>query len=166
MKNSAVIFHRKTIAGIVLGICGTLATMWIYRVFLLEKTIPYNISISVTDSTLNKVNIKEAIRELDKDETVVEKLASTNKRLDDVLIFGGIIVTLLLAINVGVYVKAEDEVESHLRKNMGIVQEKMNEKLAEIEQISQKATVHLEILKQKGTQTNQTQTQVSNDNGS
>ena len=49
--------------------------------------------------------------------TIEEKLNSVNKRIDDLYIFGGIIITLLLAINVGVYVKAESDVEKHFRDN-------------------------------------------------
>jgi predicted transporter len=46
-----------------------------------------------------------------------EKIASVNKRLDDILIFGGIIITLLLGINAGVFINAERQVESYMRRN-------------------------------------------------
>lgn len=49
-----------------------------------------------------------------------EKIASVNKRIDDIAIFGGIIVTLLLAINAGVFVNAERQVESYMRRNYQI----------------------------------------------
>ncbi|MDF2380315.1 hypothetical protein JMG10_02465 [Nostoc ellipsosporum NOK] len=46
-----------------------------------------------------------------------EKIVAINKRLDDILIFGGIIITLLLGINAGVFVNAERQVESYMRRN-------------------------------------------------
>jgi|GEM_PF-1932818 len=57
--------------------------------------------------------------ETSSNETVLleERIVSVNKRLDDILIFGGIIVTLLLAINAGVFVNAERQVESYMRRN-------------------------------------------------
>lgn len=51
------------------------------------------------------------------DDLYQEKIAALNKRLDDILIFGGIIVTLLLAINAGIFVNAERQVESYMQKN-------------------------------------------------
>jgi len=57
--------------------------------------------------------------EISSNETVLfeEKIISVNKRLDDILIFGGIIVTLLLGINAGVFVNAERQGESYMRRN-------------------------------------------------
>ena len=54
-----------------------------------------------------------------------EKINSLNKRIDDLYIFGGIIITLLLAINVAVYVNAESIVEKYLKENY----QKYNEKI-------------------------------------
>lgn len=38
-------------------------------------------------------------------------------RINDFYIFAGIVITLLLAINVGVFIRAEDEVEKHINAN-------------------------------------------------
>jgi hypothetical protein len=38
-------------------------------------------------------------------------------RINDFYIFAGIVITLLLAINVGVFIRAEDEVEKHIKTN-------------------------------------------------
>lgn len=151
--------NRKTLLNFVLGICATLFVMFIYRTILLEKTTPYSININTSDS-LEKVKIESFIRDLEKSENVVEKLSSTNKRIDDILIFGGIIITLLLAINVGVYVKAESEVNKHFRDNFDPIKTEMEQKLKDINTISQKARTELDlIVKMKNTADNSTNSQ-------
>jgi len=40
-----------------------------------------------------------------------------HSRINDFYIFAGIVITLLLAINVGVFIRAEDEVEKHIKLN-------------------------------------------------
>lgn len=75
-----------------------------------------------------------------------EKLASANKRIDDMLIFGGIIITLLLAINVGVYVNAEKEVNKHFRENFDIHKEKVLKYLAEVEETAGKIKTELDLV--------------------
>lgn len=61
--------------------------------------------------------IGHAYKSRSSEELYQEKIAALNKRLDDILIFGGVIVTLLLAINAGVFVNAERQVESFMQKN-------------------------------------------------
>jgi hypothetical protein len=50
---------------------------------------------------------------------VNEAVSSLHTRINDFYIFAGIVVTLLLAINIGVFVRADDEVENHIRENFG-----------------------------------------------
>ncbi|RAJ80025.1 hypothetical protein CLV59_105132 [Chitinophaga dinghuensis] len=150
-------FNRKLLGGFVLGICATLMVMWIYRMFLLEKHVPYAISINVTDSMLGKVKIKEIVKDLEQTESTIEKINSVSKRIDDILIFGGVIVTLLIAINVGVYIKAESEVEKHFKDNFEKVKEKVEKRVNEIEQIATKAQIEfaaISALKEKVTMSN------------
>lgn len=48
---------------------------------------------------------------------VKEAVSSLHSRINDFYIFAGIVITLLLAINVGVYIKADEEVDRHFREN-------------------------------------------------
>ncbi len=48
---------------------------------------------------------------------MTEAVSSLHSRINDFYIFAGIVITLLLAINVGVYVKADDDVEKHFHEN-------------------------------------------------
>lgn len=48
-----------------------------------------------------------------------EVVNSLHTRINDFYIFAGIVITLLLAINVGVYVKADDEIEKHFQAKFG-----------------------------------------------
>ena len=56
---------------------------------------------------------------------VNDAVASLHSRINDFYIFAGIVITLLLAINIGVYVKADEEVDKHLRDNFSKHQRKI-----------------------------------------
>jgi len=51
-----------------------------------------------------------------------EVVNSLHTRINDFYIFAGIVTTLLLAINVGVFIRAEDEVEKHIKQNFGDIE--------------------------------------------
>jgi len=51
-----------------------------------------------------------------------EVVSSLHTRINDFYIFAGIVITLLLAINVGVFIRAEDEVEKHIKQNFGDIE--------------------------------------------
>lgn len=46
-----------------------------------------------------------------------EKLNSLNKRIDDLYVFAGVVVTLMLAINVSVYVRAANQIDDYIKEN-------------------------------------------------
>jgi hypothetical protein len=48
-----------------------------------------------------------------------------HSRINDFYIFSGIVITLLLAINVGVFVRADDEVDRQIRESLGKHQEEI-----------------------------------------
>jgi hypothetical protein len=48
---------------------------------------------------------------------VNEAVSSLHTRINDFYIFAGIVITLLLAINVGVFIRTDDEVENHITEN-------------------------------------------------
>lgn len=60
-----------------------------------------------------------------------EKVYSTNRRLDDFFIYGTVIITLLLAIIVGVYFRADAEVENYFKENHDSHIRKMDEYVEE-----------------------------------
>jgi hypothetical protein len=66
-------------------------------------------------------NIQPSINELNiKTLTLDEKISSVNKRFDDFYILGGLIIALLLAINIGLFVKTQSEVEDYFKNNFDI----------------------------------------------
>jgi hypothetical protein len=54
-----------------------------------------------------------------------EKIASLHKRFDDLYVLGGTIVVLLIAINIGIYVRTEDEVERYFTENFEVHNKKI-----------------------------------------
>ena len=46
-----------------------------------------------------------------------DAVSSLHSRINDFYIFAGIVITLLLAINIGVYIKADEEIDKHFREN-------------------------------------------------
>ncbi len=85
------------------------------------------------DSLTNLISIfkKETknITELD------EKIASLNSRINDFYIFAGIVITLLLAINVSVYIKTSNEVEKHMKDNYDIYKIEIEKQLSDAKQL-------------------------------
>jgi hypothetical protein len=74
-----------------------------------------------------------------------ESLAAYNRRIDDILSFGGIIVTLLLVIVAGVYVKAERDVDKHLKEQFQTYQSKIIKIVDEADIQSSIALAQLEV---------------------
>jgi uncharacterized protein YneF (UPF0154 family) len=74
-----------------------------------------------------------------------EKISSIDKRIDDVLVFGGIIVTLLLAINIGVFINVDKQVDKHLKDNFEVHKKKIMEYASEVEQAVGKIRTELEL---------------------
>jgi len=139
-------FNRKILFGIILGIFSTLAVIWIYRTLLMDKSTKYSINISSIDSTNNAIDGLSIIKELESTDNTIERISSLNKRLDDILIFGGVIVTLLLAISVGVYIRAESEVDRHFKDNFDSISKRAKEYETKLEQVSSKAQTELSLL--------------------
>jgi hypothetical protein len=54
----------------------------------------------------------------DNHEQIEARIDSLQTRIDDMYVFAGLVVTLLLAINVGVYVKAANQVDDYLKENI------------------------------------------------
>lgn len=104
----------KIFLGIVIGVFITLVSLFIYHTYIVNKNTECINSIS---DKITKINSTDFIKV--KELTDVEKFNSLNKRIDDFCIFGGVIITLLLAINVGVWIQADTIVRKHLHENFG-----------------------------------------------
>lgn len=64
-----------------------------------------------------------------------ERLISMNKRFDDFYIMAGIIITLLLAINIGIYVNTDSKVDRYFQDHFEEQEAKIKKKVAESEKI-------------------------------
>lgn len=105
----------KLLLGILIGILLSIAGYKIYTLFSFRALKDENLAELLANNKqmqgdeFNEFKI-HAIN-------IEEKINSINKRVDDWLVFGGLLITLLLAINVGVFVRAEGEVERHFKEN-------------------------------------------------
>jgi hypothetical protein len=68
------------------------------------------IAVYVTNGNALVVNIAK----------VNEAVSSLHSRINDFYIFAGIVITLLLAINVGIYVKADEEVDKQIKQQFEV----------------------------------------------
>ena len=121
------------LVGMLMGVALILSILAGYR-NIITKYAPINIpnwtydsKFISTDKGKNIQSIIENVNSL-KIELVNldEKVYSTNKRLDDLLIYGTVVITLLLAIIVGVYFRASAEVDKYFKENFDSHIEKMN----------------------------------------
>jgi hypothetical protein len=69
----------------------------------------------------------------DKNNATNERISVLNTRFNDLYVLGGVIVTLLLAIVIGIYVKTENEVEVHIQQNFGKYEEQIKRNVADSE---------------------------------
>ena len=135
----------KILFGIAIGIGLVFSVFWVFR----KAVSPYyllSVPKFITDTTKKSYSIEDLNNLRVQSLALEEKLASTNKRIDDLLIFGGIIITLLLAINVGVFVNAQREVDKHLKENFENHKTKILGYLAEVEETVGRAKAELELV--------------------
>jgi uncharacterized protein YneF (UPF0154 family) len=86
-----------------------------------------------------------------------EKISGLNKRFDDFYILGGVIVTLLIAMMAGLFIKTEHEIEKHFKDNFESYSERIKDIMTESEQTLASLQSKLE-LDQRKPKDNQTQT--------
>ncbi len=75
-----------------------------------------------------------------------EKLASVNKRFDDLYILGSIIVMLLVVIVASVYLKTESDVKKHLEENFGKYKDQVLGYVTEAEQSTEKVKTEIDLI--------------------
>jgi len=111
---------------------------------LLSEPLPYNYKNEDTS-----LSAKNASNEISTDRIfqnhVEEKVNSINRRIDDVLIFGGIIVTLLLAINVSVYFRTGHEVEKHFKEHFKDQKKEIDDSVKEIRGLLNQAKTEVDF---------------------
>jgi hypothetical protein len=71
-----------------------------------------------------------------------------NKRFDDLYVLGGIIIILLLAINAGIFVRADMRTKKFFTKNFKIYEKEINKIVSDSQILLEKQKAQLEINKQ------------------
>lgn len=135
-------------AKIIFGIiCGVLLSLLLYFCYYLgkqkrEDTVYFAMekvaSIVNEKSKFKSANTSELMEEKLKNAVNEEKINTLNTRFNDLYVLGGIIVTVLLAINLGVYIKTEQEVAKHFTDNYSEYKNQIEEKLTESTALVQK----------------------------
>lgn len=131
----------KILLGTLLGIYIILVIMFLYPRFTLSKT-----DESLVDSSGTNINLEQFLKEKGNYE---EKIASVNKRFDDLFVLGGILVTVLLAINIGAYLKAEADVERLFQKNFSSYIDKVKDDSKAITQVKTEIETMFSMLKDR-----------------
>ena len=139
---------NKILIGIIIGIFATVAISFLYRTCWLHDYLANPIQIEKSDTTKNALltavnQIKSAHANIE------EKFSSINKRLDDFLVFGGIIITLLLAVTVSVYLKTETEVNKHFKDNFEKYEKIVVESTNRVQTAAEKVLAYEELVAAK-----------------
>ncbi|MEO8885981.1 MAG: hypothetical protein ABI367_07955 [Mucilaginibacter sp.] len=139
----------KIIFGIIIGVFLSVSFTFLYRTYYLRDYVVSAPDLkTIKPDPISGKNIEQAII----NSTFDEKINSLNKRSDDFLLFGSMIITLMLGISVSVYLRTEGEVTKHFKENFSSYQEKVIEATSHIEKLLSEAQSNAEIvnaLKQK-----------------
>jgi uncharacterized integral membrane protein len=100
--------------------------------------------VSIADT--NKSLLTEVKSQLANNE---EKLSSINKRFDDLYILAGIIVTLLLAINVGIFVNTDSKIDKYFTEHYEETTKKVKKYEIQIEALFSEYKALVELYKQR-----------------
>lgn len=114
----------KILLGILCGILIATVIFWSFRKLKTEESISLLSSYYIPDSKGNELQL-----------LYDEKITALNKRLDDLLVFGGIIITLLLGINAGIFVNTERQVDAYLRRNYGVFHDQIRDYVTKAENL-------------------------------
>jgi len=135
----------KILFGLLAGIMLTITCTFVYRTYWLRDYATKPVFTRMVDTA--KINYQQSIFQLNVvNANLDEKISSFNKRMDDFLVFGGIIITLLLAVTVSVYLKTETEVSKHFEERFGDYAKKVKEKHDEILTMVTRAQIEFENL--------------------
>ncbi|MFZ6024240.1 MAG: hypothetical protein ACOYVG_07260 [Bacteroidota bacterium] len=134
----------KVLFGILLGMIIVLCLLYGSKK-VINPYYTLTIPKFLTDTTKKKYLQEDLIEIKNQTLTIEEKFASVNKRLDDMLVFGGIILTLILAINIGVFVNSERQVDKHMKDNFEIHKNKVLNTLSDVEKTAGRIKAELDI---------------------
>jgi len=131
-----------------LGITFTLCIFLAYRAYILpEQQINFYQTFLDSANTSKNLLIKERVADIKiATATTEEKLLSTNKRFDDFILFGGIIVTLLLVISATVYFKTESEVAKNFDEKFWDYEKKVQDSVTKVEILLNSVAAQAEIM--------------------
>jgi hypothetical protein len=108
----------KYLLGFVVGVlCVLIALVGYTKICLANQLMLKDSAQENIQASINDFNIKLVSGD--------EKIASLHKRFDDLYVLGGTIVVLLIAINIGIYVRTEDEVERYFTENFEVHNKKI-----------------------------------------
>lgn len=71
------------------------------------------------------VHVTNASALVIEDHGIDAAISTLHTRINDFYIFAGIVITLLLAINVGVFIRADAEIDKHIKENVFIYRERI-----------------------------------------
>jgi uncharacterized protein YneF (UPF0154 family) len=134
----------KVLLGVLIGFFIVFSLFWGYR-RIINPYYTLMIPKFVSDTSNKRIAQDDIIGLKNQSFNLEEKIASANKRLDDLLIFGTIIISLLLGINVSVYVSAERQVEKYFRENFDAHKKKVEDTVKNIEEMAGKMKTELEL---------------------
>jgi len=107
---------NKILSGVIIGFFLAFTLSFLYKTYWLRDYVCSSNSIEKIDTS--KSSMASCVYQIKSlHGNYEEKFSSINKRLDDFLVFGGVIITLLLTITVSVYLKTEVEVAKHFKTN-------------------------------------------------
>lgn len=136
----------KIILGVFIGMALMLLIYLFYNnIILINRENKFIIS---QDSTQLKRTVDEEI----KDKPIIrifqldEEITSLTKRFDDLYVLGSIIIALLLAINIGVYIRADAEIERHFKENFTKYKEQVINAVSESESLIKQAQTELDLI--------------------
>ena len=135
----------KILLGILIGIFLSFCASYLWRTYWLRDFLMTPVTVSKTD-TLKETLTASIMQSKLQNAKFEENFQSINKRLDDFLIFGGMIITLLLAITVSVYLKTEAEVSKHFKENLGKYTEDAKKLVEEINKTGESAKQELALI--------------------
>jgi hypothetical protein len=124
---------NRIFIGMLIGIFLCVAASFMYRTYWLRDYTVQPVSVENIDTT--KMAIAACVNQMKSVHTnYEEKFNSVSKRLDDFLVFGGMIITLLLAVTVSVYLKTETEVSKHFKENFEAYEKRIVDSTNKVEQ--------------------------------
>lgn len=128
---------NKIFFGIFVGIAVSLLGVFIFSK-LGSKSIEQKINntYSYIKDIYQPADLKEKIEAFQKKSEITdEKINTINTRFNDMYVLGGVIITLLLGINISVYIRAENEVNKHFKENYNKHKEQIVSYVSEAEKL-------------------------------